>query len=118
VIVDTPNTGERIATVTATSFPDLVLSGRGPIVVEFMSYGCAHCRALEPVIQEVAATLASEETFYRVNTALDTDLATSYEIRGTPTLIFFRDATEIGRIEGPSPSVSNLLVAVTQPFSR
>jgi thioredoxin 1 len=117
MIAETPSAVERIATVSAPSFLDLVLAASGPIVVEFMSYGCAHCRVLEPVLQEVAATLAAEESFFRVNVALDAGLANSYDIRGTPTLLLFRNGMEIERLEGPSPSAASLLSAVTQPFS-
>ncbi len=39
-----------IQTVTNATFQDLILDGQGPIAVEFMSYGCAYCRALEPVL--------------------------------------------------------------------
>ncbi len=118
MIADKRSAVDRIATVTAASFSELVLDGAGPIVVEFMSYGCAHCRVFEPVLQEVAAMLVAEEAFFRVNVALEADLADSYGIRGTPTLILFRGGTEIARIEGPSPSTTTLLTAVTRPFSQ
>ncbi len=109
---------ERIETVTASTFPALVLAGRGPIVVEFMSYGCAHCRALEPVIQEVAAMLVAEVSFYRVNVAVDAELENTYGIRGTPTVIAFLDGKEVGRVEGPHPVTKSLLDAVSQAFSQ
>jgi len=51
----------RIQTVTSSTFNPLVLEGEGPIVVEFMSYGCAHCRVLEPVLQQVAEMVKSKE---------------------------------------------------------
>jgi thioredoxin 1 len=118
MIAETPNAVERIVTVSAASFPDLVLDGSGAIVVEFMSYGCAHCRVLEPVLQEVAAMLAAEASFFRVNVAHDAGLANSYGIRGTPTLVLFRDGVELARIEGPSPATASLLSAVMRPFSE
>ena len=108
---------EKSATVTASTFAASVLRGRGPIVVEFMSYGCAHCRALEPVLQNVAAMLAAEETFYRVNVAVDEELANTYGIRGTPTLVLFRGGEEVGRSEGPRPSPTTLLKVVADGFA-
>jgi thioredoxin 1 len=105
-----------IRDVDGSTFEALVLHGAGPIVVEFMSYGCAHCRALEPVIEQVAQTLAPSETFFRVNVATDQDLADSYEITATPTLVFFRDGRTLGRVEGPRPASSSLVGVVTQPF--
>ena len=45
---------DLIKTVTSSSFTRLVLEAEGPIAVEFMSYGCEHCRAIEPVLEQVA----------------------------------------------------------------
>jgi thioredoxin len=85
-------------------------------VVEFMSYGCEHCRAIEPVLEQVAKMVEPRETIFRVNIAVEQELAGSYQIQGTPTLIMFLDGNEVGRVEGPSPTVSSVLTAVTQPF--
>jgi thioredoxin 1 len=111
-----PLSRDRIQTVTSGMFTRLVLEAEGPIVVEFMSYGCAHCRAIEPVLEEVAEMLKTQEKIFRVNIAVEPELAGSYQIQGTPSLIMFLDGNEVGRIEGPSPTVSSVLAAVTQPF--
>ena len=100
----------------ADTFAKLVLEGEGPIAVEFMSYGCAHCQVIEPVLQQVAAMVKSNEKIFRVNIAVEPELAERYEIQGTPTLIMFLDGTEVGRVEGPRPAVSSLLTAVRQPY--
>ena len=107
---------DRIRTVTASSFDRLVLKGEGPIVVEFMSYGCAHCGVMEPELQQVAEMVESTEKIFRVNIAVDRDLADLYEIQGTPTLIMFLNGAVVGRDEGPSPEVSNILAVVKQPY--
>ena len=107
---------DSIRTVTGSTFSSLVLEAAGPIVVEFMSYGCAHCRALEPVLEKVAETVKSNEKIFRVNTAVEEELSDSYDIQGTPTLIMFLNGKEMGRVEGPHPTVSSVLTAVTQPF--
>jgi thiol-disulfide isomerase/thioredoxin len=105
-----------IQTVTRQTFDALVLEGRGPIVVEFMSYGCAHCRVIEPVLQQVAATTSRREKFFGVNIAVDEGLAGSYGIQGTPTLVMFLDGVEVGRAEGPRPTLASVLAVCAQPF--
>jgi len=85
-------------------------------VVEFMSYGCVHCRAMEPILQQVAEMLKSKEEIFRVNIAVEQELSDSYQVQGTPTLIMFLQGREVGRFEGPPPTVESILAAVTQPF--
>ena len=105
-----------VSTVTADTFETLVLNASGETVVEFMSYGCSHCHASEPIFQEVARTMAATQNYYRVNVAIDSDLELSYHIEGTPTFVMFLDGAEVGRVEGPDPTLSSLTAAVTQPY--
>lgn len=67
-------------------------------------------------LSKVAQTVKSNEKIFRVNTAVDEELSDSYEILGTPTLIMFLNGKEVGRVEGPHPTVSSVMTAVTQPF--
>jgi thioredoxin-like negative regulator of GroEL len=108
--------GDAIPTVTGETFIPLVLNGQGPIVVEFMSYACAHCAEIEPVLQQVAEIVKSQEKIFRVNTGIERRLADQYQISGTPTLIMFLNGAEVGRIEGPPPIASSLLAEITTPF--
>jgi len=112
-----PARGDTIETVTAGTFDAAVLQSHGPIVVEFMSYGCEHCRVLEPVLQRVARAVGTKERIVRVNVAVEPELAASYSIGGTPTLVMFLDGNEVGRTEGPRPTEGPLLAAVTAPYA-
>jgi thioredoxin 1 len=107
---------DRIQSVTSSTFDSLVLEGQGPIAVEFMSYGCAHCRLLEPVIQRVAEMIQPRQKIFRVNIAVEPELAETYAIGGTPTLVMFSNGSEVARAEGPRPNEASLLELVTRPF--
>ena len=109
---------DELRTATSGTFQGLVLEGHGAIAVEFMSYGCAYCRALEPVLQRVATSVKATEAIFRVNVGVEQDLAREYAIRGTPTLVMFLNGQEVGRAEGVHPSASAVLAAVTGPFQR
>src|ERR1700692_813328 len=88
---------DHIRTVTSGTFSAWVLEAKGPIAVEFMSYGCVDCREMEPVLQQVTAVVRSKGTIFRVNTADDQELTRSYQIEGTPTLVMFLNGKEVGR---------------------
>lgn len=107
---------DAIPSLDAAGFDARVLQAPGPIAVEFMSYSCAHCGAMEPVLQRVAETLKAREPIYRVNVAVERELASRYEIEGTPTLVMFAHGQEVGRAEGPDPDVDTMLDVVTAPF--
>ena len=110
------STSGRMRMLTSASFDPLVLQGEGPIAVEFMSYGCAHCRAIEPILEQVAEMVKGKEKIFQVNVAVEQGLAESFKIQGTPTLVMFLNGQEAGRVEGAPPNVSSVLTAVTQPF--
>ncbi len=109
---------DHIVTVTSDTFQHQVLDGDGPIVVEFMSYGCVHCRAMEPIVQEVASIEESSITLYRVNIGVEQELANAYEILGSPTFVMFINGAEIGRAEGPPPKVESLRSVIERPFEN
>ena len=107
-----------VQSVTEETFDSLVLGAVTPVAAEFMSYGCEHCRLLEPVLQEVAENLGSREAIFRVNIAIDQELANRYQIEATPTLILFLKGVEVGRSVGPDPSMKVLWDVVTRPFQE
>ena len=102
--------------LTSELFDSLVLQGKGRIAVEFMSYGCAHCRAIEPILRKVAEMVKNKEKVFQVNVAVEQGLAESFAIQGTPTLVMFLNGQEAGRVEGVLPNASSVLTAITQPF--
>jgi thioredoxin 1 len=111
---DSKTLAGRVTPVGADTFTDVVVRGPGQIVVEFMSYGCEHCRAMEPVLQEVAAQ--STMRFFNVDIDANEDLASMYEISATPTFIMFSGGKEVGRVEGPQPVASTLSALLAQSF--
>jgi thioredoxin 1 len=107
---------DKIRTVTSGTFNQFVLEGDGPIAVEFMSYGCSYCRELEPIMQQVAEMVESKGEIFRVNIAVEQELANTYEIQSTPTLVMFLNGKNVGTVEGPNPTVPSVMTAITHPF--
>lgn len=109
---------DGIRTIARRDFSRLVLHDQGRVAVEFMSYGCVHCRAIEPLLQQVAEAVRPEITIYRVNIPVEEELAEEYDISGTPTFIMFLNGSVVGRVEGPPPTFSSVLRTVSDPFQN
>ncbi len=108
--------GTRIGTLDSASFRTMVLESDGRVAVEFMSYGCGYCRAIEPLLRQVAEMVEGQEAIFRVDITASPDLASDYQVSGTPTFVMFLNGQEVGRVEGPDPTLSSVTQAVTGPF--
>ena len=78
----------------------LLASSAQPVVVDFWASWCAPCRAMAPVFEQVAGTLAGEARFVKVNVDEQQALASRHGIRAIPTLILFRGGAEVKRTSG------------------
>lgn len=106
----------RISTVDGGSFQAVVLEATGRVAVEFMSYGCGYCRAIEPFLEDAAWTVWPDEMIFRVDVTADPELASAWRIGGTPTFVMFLNGAEVARSEGPSPDLASVLAVVSGPF--
>ncbi|WP_347357940.1 thioredoxin [Bdellovibrio sp.] len=62
--------------------------GRRPAIVDFYADWCGPCRALTPILEELAKEYAGTVDIYKVNTELNPELASMFGIRGIPSLLF------------------------------
>lgn len=82
---------------TDDSFSE-VISG-GPVVVDFWAPWCGPCRVIAPVIEALAAS-RNDVTFAKLNVDENPRTQATFQVRGIPTLIFFKAGAEMGRIVG------------------
>lgn len=62
-----------------------------PVLVDFGAEWCAPCKAIEPILDEVAAEYRTTLTVVRVDMDANLALAQRYAVRGMPSLLFFKD---------------------------
>lgn len=95
--------GENIINVTDSTFESLVLKSDIPALVDFWASWCAPCRAIAPIVDEMAQEYTGKLRVVKVN--VDDNPATpgKYGVRGIPTLILFKGGKVVDQLVGAVP---------------
>ncbi|MDB9786623.1 thioredoxin [Bacteriovoracaceae bacterium] len=89
--------------ITSENFEIEVLKSGKPVIVDFWAEWCGPCKALSPVLEEISTELGDKAAIVKVNVDEQPELAQKYEIRGIPTLIFFKDGKVQRTLVGNQP---------------
>ncbi len=82
---------------------DRVLSAGLPALLAFEKPNCNPCRVVEPTLKIVAQRYAGQILVVRVDDVTQGGLAERFDVKRVPTLVFWKDQREIGRVEGAVP---------------
>lgn len=82
------------------TFKEKVIESGRNVLVDFFAPWCGPCRALSPVIDEVAEEANGKFNVYKVNVDESPRTSTEYSIRSVPTLIAFKDGKNVLQLTG------------------
>ncbi|HVZ61628.1 MAG TPA: thioredoxin [Terriglobales bacterium] len=77
--------------VTDANFDQEVLKSTEPVLVDFWAVWCGPCRALAPVVDEIASSYSGRLKVAKMDVDKNAATPQRYGIRGIPTLLIFKD---------------------------
>lgn len=94
---------ELTTAVTDATFKGEVLGAAGTVVADFWAPWCGPCRAIAPVLEQLAGELAGKVKIVKINVDENSESASQMGVMNIPTLIVFKGGKEADRIVGALP---------------
>ncbi len=94
---------DGVQDLSSNTLSKLLRNSDRPVVVDFWAEWCGPCKAFAPTYKAAAQELGADFVFSKVNTEKFPDASQSFQIRGIPTLIVFKNGKEVDRQSGAMP---------------
>ena len=93
----------EITDVTDATFESEVLKSETPVLVDFWAEWCAPCRAIAPIIKELAEKYGDRVKIVKINIDDSQQTPGTYGIRTIPTVLAFKDGQVVSQLNGLRP---------------
>jgi thioredoxin 1 len=105
-----------LTNVADDSFQQEVLAATQPVLVDFWANYCGPCKALNPVLEEIAQAYQGRLKIVKFNIEGNIDTPQRYGVTSLPRLLFFKGGTVVHALAG-APKKSQLKEAVEKVLS-
>ena len=95
--------GAGVLEVSDATFEKDVLQSEQPVLVDFWAVWCGPCRAIAPIVDDLATTYAGKLKVAKVNVDQNGATPSRYGIRGIPALLLFKDGKVADQVVGYVP---------------
>jgi thioredoxin 1 len=103
--------GNNIDNLNDDNFEAGITKDNQPVLVDFWAEWCMPCKALAPVIDDLAKEFQGKVRFAKVNVDECQQTPAQFGIKGIPTLILFKNGKKVNELVGnqPKEKIKNLL---------
>jgi thioredoxin 1 len=89
--------------VTDATFATEVLASDKPIMVDFWAEWCGPCRAVSPILDQIATEHGEKIDIVKLNVDLNPETAMKYQITSIPTMKVFKAGEVVKTVIGAKP---------------
>jgi thioredoxin 1 len=89
--------------VTDETFEAEVLHADVPTIIDFWAEWCAPCRAIAPIVKELASQYAGKVKVVKMNIDENPNTPGKYGVRAIPTVLAFKNGNVVEQITGARP---------------
>ena len=93
----------EISDVTDATFENEVLKSTTPVLVDFWAEWCGPCKAIAPIIKEIADDNGDKLKVVKINIDESPQTPGTYGIRSIPTILMFKDGQVVSQLSGARP---------------
>ena len=105
---------ENLKHFSTDDFEAEVLKSDIPVLVDFWAEWCGPCRAIGPIVDELANEYSGKAKIGKLNVDTDNQVAAQYGVRSIPALLIFKNGSVANQIVGavPKEKITELLDSV------
>ena len=91
---------DKITELDSSNFESTVTQGSVPVVVDFWAPWCGPCKAIAPILEDLANEQGDAVKICKVNVETNSEIAGRYDIRAIPTILIFKDGVVADTVVG------------------